>query len=83
VASNTAPITEFIKEGETGVLFDFFDTNNLIETVIKQLDAGQDRIDELTRAARQLIENDFEQTVCIERLLNLIEPRADVTNDGA
>jgi glycosyltransferase involved in cell wall biosynthesis len=83
VASNTAPITEFIKEGETGVLFDFFDTNNLIETVIKQLDAGQDRIDELTRAARQLIETDFEQTVCIERLLNLIEPKADVTNDGA
>lgn len=82
VASDTAPITEFIKDGNTGTLFDFFDTTNLIETVIKQLDAEQSRINESTRAARDLIVRDFEQKVCVERLLKLIESRIDTASGG-
>lgn len=82
VASNTAPVMEFIKDGSTGTLFDFFDTTNLIETVTKQLDAKQSQIDELTRAARDLIESDFGQIVCVERLLKLIESGVGVANSG-
>ena len=77
VASNTAPITEFIKEGKTGALFDFFDTNDLLETVIKQLDAKQSHSNKLVRAARGLVENDFGQAACVEQLSKLIESVAD------
>jgi glycosyltransferase involved in cell wall biosynthesis len=82
VASNTAPIKEFIKHGKTGALFDFFDTPNLIKTVIKQLDARQSQLDKLTRAARDLVENDFGQAVCVERLLKLIESEANAAHGG-
>ncbi|SEF74571.1 glycosyltransferase [Nitrosomonas ureae] len=77
VASNTAPIKEFIKDGKTGFLFDFFNTTELVEAVIKQLDAKQNRIDETTWAARDLIANDFAQTVCVEGLLKLIESESN------
>ena len=77
VASNTAPITEFIKDGKTGALFDFFDTNDLIETVIKQLEAKQSHSNKLIRAARELVENDFGQAACVEQLLKLIGSVAD------
>lgn len=77
VASNTDPIKEFIKDGKTGALFDFFDTNDLIEAVIKQLDAEQSHSNKLTRAARDLVVNNFGQTVCVEQLLKLIESVAD------
>ena len=73
VASSTGPIKEFIKDGKTGLLFDFFDTNGLIEAVIKQLDAKQSQLDKLIQAARDLVENDFGQPVCIKQLLKLIE----------
>jgi glycosyltransferase involved in cell wall biosynthesis len=77
VASSTGPIKEFIKDGKTGLLFDFFDTNGLIEAVIKQLDAKQSQLDKLTQAARDLVENDFGQPVCIKQLLKLIESVVD------
>jgi len=73
VASNTAPIKEFIKNGKTGLLFDFFDTNDLIESVIKQLDAKPSQLDKLTRAARELVESNFGQAECVKQLLKLIE----------
>lgn len=73
VASSTAPIKEFIKNAKTGLLFDFFDTNDLIETVIKQLDTKQNQLNKLTRSARELVENDFNQADCVKRLLKLIE----------
>jgi len=58
-------------------LFDFFDTNEFIETVIKQLDAKQSHLDKLTRAARDLVENNFVQAMCVEQLLKLIESVVD------
>lgn len=73
IGSNTAPIKEFIKDGKTGLLFDFFDTHDLVKTLIKQLNAKQSRAEKLTRDARELVKNDFEQTGCIKRLLKLIE----------
>lgn len=73
VASNTGPITEFIIDGKTGTLFDFFDTKNLIKTLIKQLDAGKSQSTILTKAARNFVGNNFGQTTCVEQLLTLIE----------
>lgn len=73
VASNTTAITEFVKNGKTGALFDFFDTNDLVETVIKQLDAKQSQLNKLTSAARLAVEKEFEQEACVNRLFKLIE----------
>lgn len=77
VASNTGPIMEFIKNGKTGSLFDFFDTDNLIEAVVTQLDASQSESSKMTKAARSYVENNFGQKECIDQLLNLIEFVAD------
>jgi glycosyltransferase involved in cell wall biosynthesis len=73
VASNTAPITEFIKDGKTGRLFDFFDTTALIKTVAIQLDATESESAKMTGEARKLIETKFGQQACIAQLMALIE----------
>ncbi len=72
-ASNTAPIKEFIKDGKTGLLFDFFDTHDLIKTVIKQLDEKQSQLDKQSKNARALVVNNFQQKECVEQLFKLIE----------
>jgi len=71
-ASNTAPIKEFIKDGKTGLLFDFFDTHDLIKTVIKQLDEKQSQLDKQSKNARALVVNNFQQKECVEQLFKLI-----------
>ena len=77
-ASNTAPIKEFIKDGKTGLLFDFFDTHDLIKTVIKQLDEKQSQLDKQSKNARALVVNNFQQKECVEQLFKLIEAVVDV-----
>lgn len=77
VASGTEPVIEFIKGGKTGSLFDFFDTDSLIETVIKQLDSSQAQSNKITRAAKKLVESNFAQAECIGQLLKLIESVVD------
>lgn len=72
-ASDTAPIKEFIKDGKTGFLFDFFDTKQLVEAVVKQLDAKPVQLDKQAKLAREFVENNFGQEVCVERLAKLIE----------
>jgi glycosyltransferase involved in cell wall biosynthesis len=76
-ASNTAPIKEFIKDGKTGLLFDFFDTHDLIKTVIKQLDEKQSQLDKQSKNARALVVNNFQQKECVEQLFKLIEAVVD------
>ena len=76
-ASNTAPIKEFIKDGKTGLLFDFFDTHDLIKTVIKQLDEKQSQLDKQSKNARTLVVNNFQQKEYVEQLYNLIEAVVD------
>jgi len=76
-ASNTAPIKEFIKDGKTGLLFDFFDTHDLIKTVIKQLNEKQSQLDKQSKNARALVVNNFQQKECVEQLFKLIEAVVD------
>ena len=77
VASNTTPVKEFIKDGKTGILFDFFDRSDLINAVIRQLDQKQSQIDKISAAARAVVINDFQQEACVEQLFKLIESVVD------
>jgi glycosyltransferase involved in cell wall biosynthesis len=76
-ASNTAPIKEFIKDGKIGVLHDFFDTQELINAVIKQLNEKQSQLDKQSKNARALVVNNFQQKECVEQLFKLIEAVID------
>jgi len=73
VASATAPVKEFIRQGKTGSLFEFFDGDALVNAVIKQLDAKPAQSGKVTQAARELVVNEFNQIECVKRLLTLIE----------
>ncbi len=77
-ASNTGPITEFIKDGKTGVLFNFFDPQDLINSVIKQLNAEQSYLEKQSKNTRALIAKNFQQKECVEQLFKLIESVVDV-----
>lgn len=51
VGSDTAPVREFIRDGENGLLADFFDYDQLAATVARALDDGEMR-QRLARKAR-------------------------------
>lgn len=54
VASNTAPVKEFIEDGRNGLLADFFNVRELTETMQVAL-AGGGEIDRMRKEARQTI----------------------------
>ncbi len=56
LASATAPVTEFIKDGRNGRLFDFFDRRALIDTALAMLENPQDQ---LRRQARESVLSGF------------------------
>lgn len=65
VASATAPVTEAVEDGRTGLLFDFFDQTALVEQVTRAL-AGGPEIDGIRTAARTSIQQRYDlATVCL------------------
>lgn len=67
VASDTAPVREVIRDGETGVLVDFFDPAGLAATVAG-LAADAPRRHALGRAARERIVAEYDlQDICLPR----------------
>ena len=54
VGSDTEPVRELIKHKENGLLVDFFNTDDLVETLNKVLDNPKD-YDDLRKAGRQTI----------------------------
>lgn len=73
VASNTPPLAEAIVDGETGVLFDFFDHEALCARICELLD-DPDRRARLSAAARAFAIKTYDlETVCLPKHLELIE----------
>jgi glycosyltransferase involved in cell wall biosynthesis len=71
IGSNTPPVTEFIEEGKTGLLVDFFDVTGLADRVCKAL-AEPSRFDDLRKNARNLIATDYDRdNICIPALLKM------------
>ncbi|MCV3767534.1 glycosyltransferase [Rhizobium sp. TRM95796] len=54
IGSNTAPVREFVTDGENGFLADFFDPSAIAEAALRALDGG-DGVDRMRRKARETI----------------------------
>jgi glycosyltransferase involved in cell wall biosynthesis len=73
VGSATAPVTEVIRDGENGLLVDFFSSEALVNAVCGVLE-HPDRMLELRQQARQTIVERFDlRTICLPRQIKLVE----------
>jgi glycosyltransferase involved in cell wall biosynthesis len=73
VGSATAPVTEVIRDGENGLLVDFFSSEALVNAVCGVLE-HPDRMLEIRQQARRTIVERFDlRTVCLPRQIELIE----------
>ena len=72
VGSNTAPVQEVIESGKNGLLVDFFNPNQLSETIAEVLN-NRTLANELGREARKTVLRRFELNSCVQRQLALME----------
>src|SRR5690348_15228299 len=74
VASATPPVAEIIDHGRNGLLVDFFDHEALADTVIEALSQPKSAFAGVRRAARETVITNYDRdTICLPRLVNLIE----------
>jgi glycosyltransferase involved in cell wall biosynthesis len=59
MASSTPPVTEMIRDGENGYLFDFFNRDQLVERAVAIVDLDESKTAPIRTAARQEIESRF------------------------
>jgi glycosyltransferase involved in cell wall biosynthesis len=72
VGSNTAPVQEVIKNGKNGLLVDFFDSEQLAETIAELL-KNRELAEELGQEARKTVLERFELNSCVQRQLALMD----------
>jgi glycosyltransferase involved in cell wall biosynthesis len=73
IGSSTPPVTEFIKDGKTGLLVDFFDIKGLAQRTCEVL-AEPRRYDSLRENARKLIAERYDRDdICVPALLKMFE----------
>ena len=72
VGSKTAPVEEVITDGVTGRLVDFFEPENVAETVLELLEDPQSR-KEMGANARGLVVERFDlEKVCLPQMVDLV-----------
>ncbi len=76
VASSTPPVTEVIKDGINGLLFDFFDFAAIADRVDEVLD-HKDRMKAIRKKARATILQNYELESCLAEQLKLIANLVD------
>lgn len=80
VASKTAPVEEVIRDGENGLLVDFFSVSEISERVIAALEAGRNGCSHIRQNARRTIVEKYDlKTICLPAQLQLLE---QVLNPG-
>ena len=72
VGSDTAPVKEVITDQKNGLLVDFFNPNQLAEAIAELL-KNRKLANEIGKAARNHIVNNFELKSCVQRQLALME----------
>lgn len=72
VASATEPVTEVIKDGSNGLLFDFFDHEAIANRVDEVLD-HKDRMAAIRKKARATVLQNYDLEKCLKDQLKLIE----------
>jgi glycosyltransferase involved in cell wall biosynthesis len=72
VGSRTAPVEEVIRDGENGLLVDFFSPENIAERVIEAL-AKPDAFRKIRENARRTIVEDYDlRTICLPAQLKML-----------
>jgi glycosyltransferase involved in cell wall biosynthesis len=73
VASDTVPVREYVADGKTGLLTDFFDVEGLAAKVDEALRAGK-AMDPIRKAARQSVVTKYDlKSVCLPAQVKLLE----------
>lgn len=77
IGSRTPPVEEVIRDGENGILVDFFDPRALSEAVVHALTHPLE-VKPLRRAARRTIVQNYDlNTVCLPRQIAIMENMAN------
>lgn len=73
IGSNTGPVTEVIKHNKNGLIVNFFDKGQIVETVTKVLE-NTNNFNRLRLNARKTIIDKYDlKTVCLPKHISLIE----------
>ncbi len=75
VGSSTAPVQEVIKDGENGVLVDFFSPQEIAEKAVDVLN-NPEKYDSMRKAARQTILDRYDLKKLLPKQISLIEQLA-------
>ena len=76
VGSDTPPVAEVIRDGENGVLVDFFDVAKLSAALVSAL-AEPERFAPMREAARKTVLESYDlKTVCLPKLVAFVEGNA-------
>ncbi|MEM7731372.1 MAG: glycosyltransferase [Pseudomonadota bacterium] len=78
VASDTEPVREVIRDGQTGELVDFFDTDGIVDRVSTLLD-DEDRRIGLGQAARAKMVKEYDlRSICLPRQMDWVKNLAQL-----
>ena len=81
VASDTEPVREVVRDGENGLLVDFFDTGALADRICEALDRPHD-LGHLREAARRTAVERYAASRLVPQRARLLEAVADAVLDG-
>lgn len=81
VASDTAPVKEVIKDGENGLLVDFFDTEDLVRKVCYAIE-NKGIADRLRKGARQTALENYDVKIVMPKHVNMINEIIQNKNKG-
>lgn len=73
VASDTEPVREALKDGDTGLLVDFFDRDGIVDRVCEMLDDPRLRARLRAQARDHVVENYDLRTKCLPRQLHWVD----------
>jgi glycosyltransferase involved in cell wall biosynthesis len=73
VASDTKPVLEYIKDGENGLLFDFFDVDALADLTIKLLADPSERSRLGMNARKSVVSKLDLKTICLPHQIDWVE----------
>ena len=76
LGSDTAPVSEVITDGETGMLFPYFDGQAMVERACEMLDDADLRARLAMNARARIVEEYALKTVCLPRQFDWIEKLA-------
>ena len=76
IASDTVPVKEYVEDGKTGLLTDFFNPEGIAARIDEGLQAGK-AMDPIRKAARQSVIARYDQkSLCLPAQVKMLEDLA-------